>query len=327
MPRTLARLIVIVLLIGGGTFPVSPLLAQQKPPVLKQAPLAFVATLKSVQAGPVAKSFPPIYSFTLTFADAEPPLRGTLPDPLVFAHRVRAVDPPVLEEGAKYLVTAGGTDRPLIVELLPATKENIRAAEESFSLPIGWSKQEGKIVSPWAQRGEHAWPKDAQLTADLRCDKTGRPALMAGAGITIKVDQVKPENLQEFKNPFGDGLFTVTVTNTGKKAATVPALVKDGDEIRWHDSLVIICRDKALLLPSNAPLKSPTAVELAPGESVSTTIDTLLLSDEVMWPRGGSRVHFTFALGEIAAENFFYYFSNLHDGIRAEHQKAFAAEK
>lgn len=304
-----------------------PLGAQDKSPTLRPAPLAFVAKLESVKAGPVAKSFPPIYSFTLTFTDAEKPLRGKLPDSLVFAHRVRAIDPPAYEAGAKYLVTAGGVDRPTIVELLPATKESIRAAKEAFALPIGWSQRDGKLISPWAARGEGYWPQDAKLSAELKCEQTGRPALLAGSEITIQVEQVPPKDKQEFKNPFGDGLFTVTVTNTGKTAATVPALITDGEEIRWHESLVILCRDQPLLLPSTGPLKSPTAVELKPGESVSTTIDTLLLSDEVQWPRGGSRVHFTFALGDIAAENFFYYFSNLHDALRAEHHKALHEKK
>jgi hypothetical protein len=62
-------------------------------------------------------------------------------------------------------------------------------------------------------------------------------------------------------------------------------------------------------------------VKLASGESVSGTIDTLRLGDAVPWPRGGSRIGFTFALGELAADNFFYYFSRRHDPLRAERNK------
>lgn len=296
-------------------------------PGFRSAPLAFVATLKTVQAGPVAQSFPPIHTFTLTFEKAEAPLRGVLPKTLVFSHQVRAVEPPALAVGTQYIVTAGGTERPTIVQLLPASPERIAEAKDWFSLPLGWSRQDGKLISPWAARGEHAWLKEETRSAEPRCTKTGRPALMAGAGISLKVEQVIPKDAHEFKNPFGDGQFTVTVTNTGKEAVTVPALVKDGDEIRWHDSLVVLYQDQPLLLPRTKPLDNPVAVKLSPGESVSTVIDAMLLDNDPMWPRGGSRVYFTFALGEVATDNFFYYFSNLHDGIRADRVKAFKAGK
>lgn len=302
--------------------------AAEIPPSVRQAPLVFVATLKEAQAGPVAQSFPPIYTYRLTFDAADKPLRGTLPaklGPLAFSHH--GVDPPVLDVGGRYLVAAKFGEGAQVVALLPATAELVKQAGADLSLPIGWSKEGAKVVSPWAERGADFWPKAATITAEMKCSKSGRPALLAGEGIEIKVEQVPPKNLQEFKNPFGDGQFKLTVTNTGKMALSVPALVKDGDEVRWHDSLVIVCDNKPYLLPSTGPLRKPLSVELAPGESISTTIDTLLLPDNVPWPRGGSRIMFTFALGEAAADNFFYYFSNLHDGMRAESQKAFASSK
>jgi hypothetical protein len=45
-------------------------------------------------------------------------------------------------------------------------------------------------------------------------------------------------------------------------------------------------------------------------------VNTLQLGNGVSWPRGGSRIHFTFALGDVSAGNFFYYFSALHDKMR-----------
>ncbi len=301
--------------------------ADELPATVKQAPLVFVATLKEVQEGPVARSFPPIYTFRLTFDAADKPLRGTLPEklgPFAFSHRGEA--PPPLTVDERYLVAMKMGQGPQVVALLPASDDLIREAKAALSLPIGWSNDGGKIVSPWATRGADTWPADAKLTADWKCAKSGRPALLAGDGIEVQVEQVPPKNLQEFKNPFGDGQFKITVTNTGKMGLSVPALFQDGDEIRWHDCLVLVCQNKSYVLPSSGPIKNPQPVELAPGESVSTTIDTLLLPDDVPWPRGGSRILFTFAIGEAAADNFFYYFSSLHDGMRAESKKAFATE-
>jgi hypothetical protein len=302
--------------------------AAELPPTLKSAPLVFTATLKEVQEGPVARSFPPIYTFRLTFENADKPLRGVLPEtlgPFHFSHRGEV--PPPLKIGERYLVGLKASQGMQVVAMVPASGEVLREAKAALSLPLGWSKKGDEIVSPWAARGGDWWPADAKLTAELTCAKSGRPALLAGEGIEVKVEQVPPKNLQEFKNPFGDGQFKITVTNTGKMAVSVPALIQDGDEVRWHDSLVLICQEKPFLLPSTGPLVNPHAVELAPGESVSTTIDTLLLGDDVPWPRGGSRIPFTFALGEAAADNFFYYFSNLHDAMRAESKKAFGSEK
>lgn len=322
MPRCYTIAIALLLLISAAAQ------AAELPPALKGAPLVFIATLKEVQEGPVARSFPPIYTFRLTFEKADKPLRGTLPEklgPFHFSHRGEA--PPAMNIGQRYLVALKKSEGAAVVALVPASDEVVTQAKSALSLPLGWASEGGKVVSPWASRGADWWPDDAMLKADFRCAKSGRPALLAGDGIEVKVEQVPPKNLQEFKNPFGDGQFKITVTNTGKMGLTVPALIKDGDEIRWHDSLVIVCQNQPYLLPSTAPLKNPQAVELAPGESVSTTIDTLLLGDDVPWPRGGSRIMFTFAVGEAAADNFFYYFSNLHDGLRAESVKAFSTKQ
>ena len=219
--------------------------AAELPPTLKGAPLVFIATLKEVQEGPVARSFPPIYTFRLTFEKADKPLRGTLPEklgPFHFSHRGEA--PPAMKIGERYMVAAKNSEGAAIVALVPATDETVEQAKSALSLPIGWANDGGEVVSPWASRGADWWPADAQLKADFQCATSGRPALLAGDGIEVKVEQVPPKNLQEFKNPFGDGQFKVTVTNTGKMGLTVPALIKDGDDIRWHDSLVIMCQNK-----------------------------------------------------------------------------------
>lgn len=288
---------------------------------LNRASLVFTGELSAAVAGPVAQSFPPIYSYQLTFAPKLVALRGLLPETRTFNYRERTTKPPQFSAGKQYLIAVNGDT---VTKALLANDELLEVARRAVSVPLGWSFEDDKPISPWASQGANAWPADSALTAKLVCAKSGRPALLAGEGIQISVEQIPPENLQKFKNPFGDGLFKLRVTNTGNAKVQVPALIREGDTIRWHDSLVIICGGKARLLPRKTPPLAPTAVELEPGQTISTTIDTLLLPGDVPWPRGGSRIHFTFCLGELAADNFFYYFSSLHDGMRARRQQQFA---
>ena len=149
------------------------------------------------------------------------------------------------------------------------------------------------------------------------CSKTGRPALRAGEGIVLKAAQVIPKQIKRYQNPFGDGKFKLTVTNTSQVAADVPALLADGGRISWAGSLLIFSRGTVHFLPGAGALGDPRPVRLEPGESVSAVIDVLPVSG-IRWPRGGSRVIFTFCLGELTARNFFYYFSRRHDRLRRE---------
>lgn len=291
---------------------------------LNRAPVVFVGKLAGAQAGPVGRSLPPVYTFRLTFDEQVERLRGPKPASLAMRYSIRTMDPPRFDVGRRYVVAAAD-DR--IARVLPAEEKHLRLARQAVSVPLGWTLSAGKPVSPWAARGEDAWPKDAELKADIVCSRSGRPALPAGEGIKLKVKQVPPKKLQKFRNPYGDGFFKITVSNTGKMALSVPALLQDGDDIRWHESLIAICRDRPYLLPRTGPLKDPAPVELGPGESVSTTIDAMLLGDDVPWPRGGSRIGFTFGLGEVAADSFFYYYSQLHDPLRKERQQAFDAAR
>ncbi len=303
----------------------SSVMAQNEPsPVVRQAPLVFVATLSKAQAGPVGLSFPPLRTFELGFEKADQPLRGTLPKSLEFSYSIRTAYSQPFTIGERYLVAARLSQGQQVLELLQAKEVVLEATRNELKLPIGWlvkSWRHQTFISPWLlAKPERPWPKDNILKGDFKCF-TGRPTLLAGEGITIEVEQVLPANINEFQNPYGDGQFKVTITNTNKTARTVPALLKDGDEIRWEDSLVIVCSEQAYVLPSHKPLKNPSSVELGPGESIATVVDTLLL-DDAPWPRGGSRITFTFALGEVATDNFFYYFSGLHDMLRAKRKQA-----
>ena len=45
------------------------------------------------------------------------------------------------------------------------------------------------------------------------CATTGRPALMAGGGVSFAVEKMPPAKAIKFRNPDGDGEYKVTLTN------------------------------------------------------------------------------------------------------------------
>ena len=190
------------------------------------------------------------------------------------------------------------------------------------ALPVGWTTEGDKVLSPWAALGEGAWPAGAKGPEGLAaCAKTGRPAFLAGKGIKLEVKPVPPAKSIQWTNPDGDGEYTVSVTNTTDKAVDVPALLSDENGIRWDQSLLIVCQGKFQPALPTAPLKAaPKATRIEAGKSVSTTVNAFRLTG-VDWPRGGYRIEFTFCLGELAASHAFYYMSRHHDAIRNRVQK------
>lgn len=274
----------------------------------------FVAKLTKVTAGPVGLSNPPVRTYTFEVEVGEQ-LRGPKPTgPL--SYQIRSEGAPVFPMDEKWLIAARKAGKGWQVTFIgTADKPLLEKAKALAALPAGWALEGGKPVSPWAALKEKAWPKDAPKVEGVACSKTGRPALMAGAAIEFTVEQVPAENPQKFKNDmFGDGKFKLTVKNTSDKPVKVPALLTDGKTIFWADSVIVVTNG-AKLLGAAGRATGTMPVELKAGESVSGVIDALTLPD-VNWPRGGSRVYFDFCLGEKSANNFFYYFSNLHDPMR-----------
>jgi hypothetical protein len=105
------------------------------------------------------------------------------------------------------------------------------------------------------------------------------------------------------------------VTNRGDKAVTVPALLADGKNILWADSLVVIDistvsnHGATCLLPDAgaiAKAKNLRAVELQPWESVSAEVD-VRHARGVAFQAGAARYYFRFCLGEKSATSFFYF--------------------
>jgi hypothetical protein len=195
-------------------------------------------------------------------------------------------------------------------------KEQLAQIEAACALPLGWRMEGGKPVSPWAALGKTAWGGDAAGAA-LVCGKSGRPALMMGPGVSLQVEHVPPAKDIQWTNPDGDGEYKITVTNTTDKPVTVPALLSDGKNLLWENSLVILCQGKPYVCPGfreDAGKLQPAA--LKPGESVSGVVNALRL-DGPEWPRGGYRIEFQICLGEKSQTKSFYYMSRHHDPIRA----------
>ncbi len=280
----------------------------------------FVGKLTSSKAGPVGLSDPPLHTFTLVF-DPTDALRGEKPDAkAVYRFSYRGNNPAKYDVGTAYIVGAkaqqGGW---LLAAIVPDTADERKVVKQVLSVPAGWRWADGKPVSPWASLGAKAWPKDGPKLADVTCGECGRPALFVGDGITLTVEQVPAKNPQKFKNDmYGDGAFKITLKNTTTKDATVPAVLTDGKEVLWADSVLFLHQDKPLVLPTAGKVtKGSKPLSLKAGESASGEVNSLLL-DGVPWPRGGSRVYFDVAVGDRTANNFFYYYSAVHDQLRAD---------
>lgn len=283
------------------------------------ADLIVVGKVLSAKTQAVGMSMPPLYSMRLTLQVGEV-LRGSAEkgQEITVAYQVRQEDEPVFDAGADHLVFVRSDPRSgqlTALEVTPATAGAVKEARQRAALPVGWTLVDGKPRSPWTE----AWLKEAAVPQGLAvCGKTGRPALLAGKGVTLTVESVPPVKEIEWTNPDGDGQYKITVTNTTDKPVDVPALLSDDAGIRWNESLLVLCQGKAQPASQAAPFKAaPKATRLAPGQSVTTGVNALALQG-IEWPRGGYRIEFTFCLGELAVTKSFYYMSRHHDTLRSK---------
>jgi len=284
------------------------------------AQLVFTADLNQAQAGPVAKSYPPIYSHTLSVTVKEV-LRGDIKpgDKLTLNHQARQMNKPTFPVGEVCLITATKSRGHTIAKFVKkADAALMKIAKEASALPLGWSKKKDKFTSPWAGMGAGAWPKSVKpAKGQAACSVTGRPAFLAGPNVSMKVEKVPPVAEVKWSNPDGDGKYTIIITNQTDKPVTVPALLSDKNGVLWEESLVILCQKKARPVPGAKGVKDPPkATVLKAKESITTVVNTFKLKN-IEWPRGGYRVAFQFCLGELSVTKSFYYRSKHHDPIRA----------
>jgi hypothetical protein len=139
---------------------------------------------------------------------------------------------------------------------------------------------------------------------------------MSGHKPQFNVEPIVPDHARKWHNPDGDDRFRLTVTNPADQPLEVPALLTDGNDVRWDWSVAVICPHKThSLVPAGQKAPKLQPVTLQPGQSVSGIVDVLAL-DGVKWPRGGSRVEFQFCLGEKSQTHCLYYHSKHHDPLR-----------
>jgi len=282
------------------------------------AECVFIGRLKSVSAGPVGKSNPPVYIHRLTFTLAKL-LRGRLDGPnIVCSHSARQMRRPKFPEGKMCVVAAAaGRGGMRVLRVEEQTEGNLAAATVACSLPLGWTFKDGKLVSPWASLPGKPWTAEGKgLEAPAKCSKTHRPALLAGKDITLTAEPVPPAKAIKWTNPDGDGQYEITVANPTDKPVIVPALLSRDGRVLWEESLVILCQGKSYPCPGAKGVSgkvSPTT--LKPGQSIATVVNALRLEGP-KWPRGGYRIEFQFCLGEKSRTKSFYYLSRHHDKIR-----------
>ncbi len=293
-----------------------------------QGQMIFVARLDRADAGPVGQSFPPMYTYRLHMT-VEEVLRGGLKprQQIVCSHVSRQQDPPVFEAGKQYIVSASTSRQDMRVDIIrPADAKLLADVRAACSVPLGWMREGGRLISPWAALGGAAWPADQKAPAGAAaCDKTGRPALRAGPDVTFDAAPVPPKVDIKWTNPDGDGEYRITVTNTTDKPLAVPALLSSGGHVLWTESLLIICQGKTYLCPGSRGVSGKvTPTTLQAHQSLSTAVNVLALQGP-QWPQGGYRIEFRFCLGEQSRSVSLYYMSRHHDALRQKALKALQA--
>jgi hypothetical protein len=282
-----------------------------------------VGKLDEALAGPVAKSFPPIYNHTLKVTVAAV-YRGTQQagDVITAHHAARQANAPTFPVGNQIVIglKKSSHEGMTAIRLEEADDKQLAAIKRDCQLPLGWKIDGQQLLSPWHLLADKAWPKQHPLTTELKCSATNRPALLCGPGLTFTVEPVPPAEKKQYQNPDGDGEYTLTIKNTTDKDVTIPALLSDGEEILWEESVVILCQKQVYPLPTAKGVPATaTATKLPAGKSVSTTFHTFKLTGPE-WPRGGYRIEFQFCLGELSQTKSFYYYSKHHDPIRDAQQ-------
>ncbi len=292
---------------------------EKAPPAWSSHQHVFMGTLNKVVAGPVGRSFPPMFTHKLTFTVKEV-IRGDLKpgDEVTASHVARQRVRPDFPEG-KVCVFGGDKSRGTlqaknVVEFAPEKIDSIRLA---CTLPLGWGGDLSKIRSPWADLPAK-WPSNLKEGAKHFCASSGRPALGFGSGASFEVEKVPPEKEIKWTNPDGDGEYKITVSNPTNQPVTVPALRKIGEKILWNESLIVLCQSKTYPAPGAKGLSFETLpVTLQPGQKVSGIVNPLALEGP-SWPKGGYRISFQICLGERSSTQSFYYLSRHHDAIRSK---------
>ena len=193
--------------------------------------------------------------------------------------------------------------------------EDVRLA---CSLPMGWRVRDGKVLSPWADL-KVEWPEEVETEdGEFICSVTGRPALDWNSRATMTVSKI-PSVYQTNFNRDGDGEIRLKISNFTKEPVTIPVLRRKEKRILWKESLVILVQNRTFRLPGSKGIGIATQpVTLAPSEGIATTINPLRIRD-ADWPSANVlRMNFRFCLGKYQVKEYFTYYKQHHDAIRAK---------
>lgn len=278
--------------------------------IIMNSACVLAAKILAIQSGIMTMSLPPQVHYSVQVEDARP-LRGALPEEIRLI--VWGQEPPC-KAGDNVLLYGGETDGEVVYTgVLVSTAPNYNAVVEALAaVPLGWTSGPSGAVSPFTKK----FP-DLQcpcLEGAVRCAATGRPSLVP-AHVSVRAEQVIPADAHEYRNPYGDGMFTITFKNAGSEEAAIPVFADAAThEPLLEQSVICVVNGKPHVFPEALPAKVEV-VKLAPGQELKGTINTLKLPT-VEWPNGGMRVYFTFAFGGLTCSNFFYYYSSTHDPMR-----------
>jgi len=281
------------------------------------AEVLVVGKIVQAVAGPVGLSNPPLRTYRIQIS-ADKMLRGPakLDKQIAASYSVRQQKEPTFPTPDKdsLIALTFVRDAWVLQSIDEVNAVNVEQATMATSFPLGWTIKDGKLVSPWASVG-----KPAQASGVV-CFVTGRPVLVAG-DVRFSVEAMPPAKVIKFGNPDGDGEYKLIVKNDTANEIEVPALLTDGKNIRWNESIVIRCQNKTYPIPgSTGDVAGLKPVVLKPGESVTGTTHALALQGPD-WPKGGYRIEFQFCLAERSATHSLYYLSKHHDVIRDAVQK------
>src|SRR5262249_31422825 len=154
---------------------------------------------------------------------------------------IRQPQEPVFPVGKDCLMAGKNVRGQLVVVAVEEAKaETLAQAERACAVPVGWSVEESRLVSPWAELGKAAWAGEPPAKGGPAGAAPGRPALVVGEGVEFAAEPVPPKVALKFGNPDGDGEYQVTVKNVTDKPVTIAALLWDGKAPLWDESLVIL---------------------------------------------------------------------------------------
>ncbi|KAH0571684.1 hypothetical protein SS50377_25874 [Spironucleus salmonicida] len=289
-----------------------PMMMDQAAPIsasdlIQSAQFIIAAQIDSFQEGIATRSMPPQCHYKIAISNVQQ-IRGTLPQ----------------TDDLKLIIV--GFEKPIVGELL-VLLGHVQDDHFSFNHQLKMTFEEAQKIAeanpPGWQNGASPFTQqfDAKINLEnaVICPKSGRPSFKL-QNFSMKVEQVKPEVHVEYQNTYGDGLFTVAITNNGP-AQTCNALFQDKDgSVLIEQSLILKLSSMgaARNLVFDAPLpENITQVAFSEGETKTFEINVLKLKSMKIeqWPRGGMRVYIQFVLGDIIESNFFYYSSKHHDAL------------